>query len=87
MFSNRNLLKHIVHGHGGVEIGHGLPQLIDVIPFVGDINRVEEWKEFLTAYRSAGMPAVHHSEEYRIAEKPAYRIVRVELLAEYTEQI
>lgn len=46
----------------------------------------EEWKEFLTAYRSAGMPAVHHSEEYRLAEKPAYRIVRVELLAEYTVQ-
>lgn len=47
----------------------------------------EEWNGFLTEYRAAGMPAVHHSEEYRIAEKPAYRIVRVELLAEYTEQI
>jgi hypothetical protein len=46
----------------------------------------EEWNVFLTEYRAAGMPAVHHSEEYRLAEKPAYRIVRVELLAEYTEQ-
>ncbi len=32
-------------------------------------------KSFLEAYTAAGMPAVHHSEAYRMAEKPAYRIV------------
>lgn len=33
------------------------------------------WEEALAAWQEAGMPAVHHSEEYRAAEKPAYRIV------------
>ena len=33
------------------------------------------WEEALAAWREAGMPAVHHSEAYRAAEKPAYRIV------------
>lgn len=33
------------------------------------------WAETLAAWRSQGMPAVHHSESYRAAEKPAYRIV------------
>ena len=33
------------------------------------------WAETLAAWREAGMPAVHHSEAYRAAEKPAYRIV------------
>ena len=35
----------------------------------------EEWREFLKEYRNIGMPAVHHSEEYRQSERPAYRIV------------
>lgn len=33
------------------------------------------WEEALAAWKAAGMPAVHHSESYRAAEKPAYRIV------------
>ena len=33
------------------------------------------WEEALAAWKAAGMPAVHHSERYRAAEKPAYRIV------------
>ena len=36
----------------------------------------EEWKAFLQKYRDAGMPSLHHSDAYRQAEKPAYRIVR-----------
>ena len=39
-----------------------------------------EWTEFLADYRQAGMPAVHHSQTYRQAEHPAYRIVRREYL-------
>lgn len=35
----------------------------------------DEWSEFIQAYKNQGMPAIHHSEEYRQAEKPAYRIV------------
>lgn len=34
------------------------------------------WDDALSAWRDAGMPAVHHSEAYRTAERPAYRIVR-----------
>ncbi len=33
------------------------------------------WEESLAAWQEAGMPAVHHSDAYRTAEKPAYRIV------------
>ncbi len=40
-----------------------------------------EWQEFLRRYEEQGYPAVHHSEVYRAAEKPAYRIVRRDLLA------
>ncbi len=32
-------------------------------------------EEYLAAYREAGMPAVHHSEEFRRAYAPAYRLV------------
>lgn len=35
---------------------------------------------FLKEYRWAGCPALHHSEEYRRAERPAYRVLRRELL-------
>lgn len=38
-------------------------------------NSLPSWAEALSAWREAGMPAVHHSEEYRAAEHPAYRIV------------
>ena len=41
----------------------------------------EAWRNCLCAYAEAGMPAVHHSEAYRESEKPAYRIVRRDLLA------
>ena len=33
------------------------------------------WEETLTTWQDAGMPAMHHSDAYRAAEKPAYRIV------------
>ena len=33
------------------------------------------WNETLAGWRASGMPAVHHSEEYRAGEHPAYRIV------------
>lgn len=36
---------------------------------------LDEWREFLEKYKDAGMPAVHHSQRYRDAEKPSYRIV------------
>ncbi len=33
------------------------------------------WRDALSAWRDKGMPALHHSEEYRAQERPAYRIV------------
>lgn len=39
-----------------------------------------EWQTFLRWYEETGCPAIHHSEAYRQAEKPAYRIVRRDLL-------
>lgn len=39
------------------------------------------WDETLSAWQRAGMPAVHHSDAYRAAEHPAYRIVRREYRA------
>ena len=34
-----------------------------------------EWDEAIAEWRRSGMPAVHHSAEYRRVEQPAYRIV------------
>ena len=36
---------------------------------------LEEWSSFLREYKSAGLPAIHHSGKYRESERPAYRIV------------
>ncbi len=35
----------------------------------------EELRGYLEKYRRAGCPAVSHSEEYRIAYRPAYRVI------------
>lgn len=40
------------------------------------------WRLFLCWYNGQGRPAVHHSEAYRAAESPAYRLVFRELLPE-----
>ena len=41
---------------------------------------LEEWKTTYVAYKNSGMLPVHHSEEYRRSEQPAYRLVRKSLL-------
>lgn len=38
-----------------------------------------EWESELDSWRAARMPAVHHTEAYRAAEHPAYRIVNARL--------
>lgn len=37
---------------------------------------VEEWDAYLSEYKKAGCPMVSHSEAYRNAYRPAYRIVK-----------
>lgn len=39
---------------------------------------MEAWAQFLSDYMENGMPAVRHSERYRAAEQPAYRIVGIQ---------
>ena len=41
-----------------------------------------EWTEYYNAYKNNGMHAVHHSDAYRQAEKPAYRLIQKNLLCE-----
>nr|MBR4280008.1 hypothetical protein [Clostridia bacterium] len=55
---------------GGAEL---LNQYIDEAAAV--VSAMPGWADELAAWRESGMPAVHHSEAYRAAEKPAYRIV------------
>jgi len=38
---------------------------------------VKEWEDYLSEYQKSGMNAVHHSEKYRKAEQPAYRIADI----------
>jgi hypothetical protein len=45
-------------------------------------EQLTAWRLFLFWYDGEGRPAVHHSEAYRTAESPAYRLVFRELLSE-----
>ncbi len=47
----------------------------------------ENGSEIIEEYRRSGMPAIHHSDAYREAEHPAYRVVDAKLLREYFEKI
>ena len=42
----------------------------------------DQWQTFLSRYEAEGCPPIHHSDAYRKAEHPAYRIVRRDLLRE-----
>lgn len=41
---------------------------------------IAEWDAYLSLYQKDGIHAVHHSDAYRSAEKPAYRIVHRKFL-------
>lgn len=47
---------------------------------LSDRSLLTAWDAFLTQYDQNGCPMVRHSERFRSAEKPAYRIVRREQL-------
>ena len=40
----------------------------------------EEWADYYASYQKDGIHPVHHSDAYRLAERPAYRLVCVSLL-------
>ena len=41
---------------------------------------LEEWNNYYTAYKNNGIHPVHHSDAYRQAERPAYRLIHKNLL-------
>ena len=41
---------------------------------------LDEWQNYYTAYKANGMHPVHHSDAYRQAERPAYRLIKKSLL-------
>jgi hypothetical protein len=47
---------------------------------------LESWQAFLSQYKAFGGGAVHHSQVYRQAEKPSYRIVKRELIENILKQ-
>ena len=69
-----------INNNGRGEFLNFLSEAEDVV-LSGRYNfKVDEWKSFLEKYKDACMPAVHHSERYRDAEKPSYRIVNRKIL-------
>ena len=40
-----------------------------------------EWESFVKGYIDKGMPSIHHSEIYREAEKPSYRVIDSKFLS------
>ena len=56
-----------------------LEELFDTVTAMTETNELpfsaREWQDFLTLYRNNGGGAIHHSEGYRTAEHPAYRVV------------
>ena len=56
-----------------------LGQIEDLIAEVEVGFSALEWRDFLEKYIELGMPAVHHSEQYREEYKPSYRVLEREL--------
>ncbi len=82
--------RHVVRVHFGAWKGAGLPGgwLFNMFlngtgvkcPLTDFLNVAETlnfpgFKEARLAYEASGMPAVHHSENYRVQEHPAYRVI------------
>lgn len=60
---------------GEAEFEHCL-SIVDELVQAGDAPfSPAEWQEYMFAYRMKATHAVHHSDKYRAAEHPAYRIV------------
>lgn len=64
-----------VSGEGDTLLQAYLAEISTYLQTQGVSVSYEDWTAFLSWYDSQGRPAVHHSEAYREAEKPAYRIV------------
>lgn len=69
------IFRMFVHTASVPQEGRDL--LADYVAQAEDLlgHSLSGWDDALAAWREAGCPAVHHSEAYRTAEHPAYRIV------------
>ena len=64
------------HAAGTSDLLEGSLAVLEEIAAAGEAPfPAAQLKEYLTAWRASGMPAVHHSEPYRRAYAPAYRLV------------
>ena len=73
---NRDFCESANMRHGNVEnFMEKLGILLSEFPQFGFNFSESELREYLKKYREAGFPAVSHSDEYRQAYKPAYRVV------------
>lgn len=52
----------------------------NVVSSAGLSFGLEEWEKFIADYMNAGIRAIHHSEAYRDAEKPAYRVINAKFI-------
>ena len=73
------LFRMFVHT-AGVPMGGAEPLEACIAGAAAIVHAMPGWEDALAAWRDAGMPAVHHSEAYRAAERPAYRIVNARFM-------
>ena len=46
---------------------------------------IEEWTEYFDSYKKSGIHPVHHSDAYRRAEQPAYRLISLHQMLPYRD--
>lgn len=55
-------------------------EIFDFLRTVLSECEYEDYEKYLREYKEAGIHPIHHSEEFRYAEAPSYRVVRREFL-------
>lgn len=63
-----------------------LEEGVNALSEIWDSGRIAELREYIRRYLESGAGAVHHSDAYRAAEKPAYRLVRTALIAPFEQK-
>ncbi len=76
-----------VSGDGDARLAAYLDEVTGYLFRVPTTVSYDAWLAFLSEYDALGCPSIHHSEAYRSAEHPAYRIVRLALLDKIMETI
>lgn len=69
-----------INENGKEEFEQYLKIATDVINSINIEITPKAWNDTLIEYRKLGMPPIHHSDIYKMNEKPSYRIVNQEFL-------